>query len=342
MGFPTVALDKAKLSKLLVAMFLALLLLWLSFRNANLKEVWKYMCQADILYLFLMCFSSLFSHVIRAKRWLILLAPISPHKINLWNAFSAVIYGYAVNVVLPRGGEIARLVSISKSENLPWAGVLPTLLIDRLLDIAVLVLLLGGSLIVLPPSLKSAMPWLIPTGEVLTVITVLSVVALPKLGFFLTWLLSQELIKKFCPSSLSNKLRELSVQFEAGTKSLTNGRSYPAIGSLTFAIWFLYWLNVYLMLKAFHLTELVNIKNSLIVFTISAISVLAPTPGAIGSYHFFVSQALSITSGIDQNKALAFATVLHALALVGVNCIAALFCLIIQAGREKEIIKPSN
>ncbi len=131
---PAVLPDKNKTIKQILALLVACLLVWLSFRGANLSQVLKYAAQANPFFLGLMCLSALFSHLIRSWRWLILMRPLKTN-IRFWHSFCAVIYGYAVNIIVPRGGEIVRLIAICKTEALPWAGVLPTLLIDRLLDL---------------------------------------------------------------------------------------------------------------------------------------------------------------------------------------------------------------
>lgn len=282
-----------------------------------------------------MCVTSLFSHFLRAVRWLILLKPLSPKPISLWNSFCAIIYGYAVNVVIPRGGELVRLLAITKSENLPWAGVLSTLLIDRLLDMALLLLLLGSTLIVLPVSITAAMPWLLPGGIILSGGVVLGLIALPFTGRILTALIVSPPIKKLIPPALETSIAKLVDQFTEGTKSLTNPVVYPAITLLSLLMWFLYWLNFYLVICAFRLTGAIDLLNSLIAFAVSSIAVLIPTPGSIGSIHFLVSQALILISGIDKTVALSLASVLHALSFVLVPCLCALVCLLTNLCLQK-------
>jgi glycosyltransferase 2 family protein len=92
---------------------------------------------------------------------------LAEKPVGLWNAFCAVMYGYAVNIAVPRGGEVARIVSIAKTEKLPWIGVVPTMFIDRLLDIAMLVLLIGITLVLLPPEFRNSMQWMVPAGVAL-------------------------------------------------------------------------------------------------------------------------------------------------------------------------------
>lgn len=301
----------------------ALILLWLAFRDANLAEIWGYAQLINPVPVALLFVSGLLSHFLRAYRWTFLLKPLSDKKVSLFNSFYAVIIGYAVNVAIPRGGEVARLLSICKTDNLPWAGVLSTMLIDRMLDLALLVFLLGSCLLVLPENLAASMPWLKPGGLSLLVATVVGLLILPSVGAILKKILDLKLAVDKLPLKLREKLAELADQFDTGTKSLKNPLLYPVIAALSVAIWFMYWLNFYLIVWAFQLQEQISPLQCLIIFTIGSVGVLIPTPGSVGSFHYLVKQALVMTANVGPNEALAFATVLHFLAFVAVTCIPA-------------------
>ncbi len=322
-----------QVAKQVAGIALAAVFLWLSFRNVNLRELWKYVEHLNLWFLLLVVFSGLASHLLRAARWIILLRPLSSRRVGLFNSFAAVMIGYAVNVAIPRGGEVARLVSISRSENLPWAGVLPTMFIDRLLDIALLVALLGLTLTQMPPSATASMPWLVPGGIGLCLATVVGLIVLPFAGRIIKWLTRLPAIENLITKKWMNTASELAAQFDLGTKSLTDPLGFPSIAILSFAIWLFYWLNLYLMVWAFDLQNKIDVAKSLIVFTIGSVGVLVPTPGSVGSYHFLVSQGLQMVAHLDNVQSLAFATVLHAFCFVIVTCVPAALCLAIQSAR---------
>ncbi len=332
MQTPTEEPSKPKFNfvRQLITIVIAVGLIWLSFRGANLNEIWQSAKNADVLLLAAMCVVSLFSHLVRAFRWRILVAPLTDHKIALYNTFKAVVFGYAVNLAIPRGGEIVRLFSLSKSEEIPWVSVLPTLLIDRLLDIALLVLLLGGTLIILPPSILKQMPWLPSGGIALTISTVLGLVALPRLSAIASWALSHKSAHTLLPEQLKERVLHIFTQFDAGTKALTNPGAYPAITAASVLLWFCYWLGCYLSIQAFHLGNQVSLANTTIVFTVSSVGVLVPTPGCVGSYHFLTSQALMLSSGVPQTTALALVTVSHILIFALVPIASSLACIAID------------
>jgi len=326
---PSVLQGKNKAIKQIIALLAACFLVWLSFRGAHLSEVLKYAAQVNPFFLGLMCVSALLSHLVRAWRWLILMRPLKAN-ISLWHSFCAVIYGYAVNIAIPRGGEIVRLVTISKMESLPWAAVLPTLLIDRLLDLVTIAILIGFTLIALPADIFKTMPWLYPSGITITISSLALLLILPKLSPLLSFILSIPNIKRLIPKALNEKIDDLLTQFAEGTKCLTNPLTYPIIALSTVAIWFCYWLNFYFVLLAFSLDKTLTLGKGLLLFTVSSLGSLVPTPGCVGGFHLLVSKCLVLIFGINQDLALAFATVLHAFAFVITICVAAFLCFLWQ------------
>ncbi len=337
---PPAAQSKTKaILKQLLGLLFAAIFMYFAFRSANLKELWRHMQHLNMLFVAGVCLSCLCSHLLRAVRWIILLEPVAGRKISFWNSFCAIMYGYVVNIPLPRGGEIVRLVTISRTEKLPLAGVLPTLFIDRILDIAMLALLLGITLIFLPADLRTAMPWLVPGGIGLCAATFVGFVLLPFVGRIMRMILEQPLVKSKVPDKVFGKLGELSAQFDAGTKSLTNPIAFPAIGGLSLAIWFCYWLNFYWIIGAFDLLNRVSLGDTLMVFTIGSAGVLVPTPGSVGTFHLLVKQALVMVAHVDPDLALAVATTLHLFCFVLVICVVAGACFLWQSllsGRRQQ------
>jgi uncharacterized protein (TIRG00374 family) len=316
-----------------IAFCLAAALLYFSFRGCDFAAIWVYAKTANPTFILLICLSGLISHVLRAWRWIYLLEPIEHRKVSLWNSFCAVIIGYAVNVPLPRGGEVARLVSISRSEKLPWAGVLPTMLIDRMLDLVVLGILLGVTLTSLPKALLTKE--LMTGGAALTVCSIMGLIILPWSGSLLRMILQNKMVAERLPEKISTKLGELAGQFEVGTKSLTDKTTWPMIALLTPAIWVFYWLNMYLMVCALNLQSQVSPMQTLVVFTIGSMGVLVPAPGSVGTYHLAVKTGLMAVAGINENLSLAYVSVLHLISFILVPCVTAAVCLAIQSAKTR-------
>lgn len=318
-------------AKRLLAFIFGGALLYFAFRGCDFASVWHYAQRTNLFYIALMCVTCLISHLLRAWRWIYLLEPLENRRVSLWNSFCAVILGYAINVPIPRGGEIARLVSISKSEKLPWAGVLSTMFIDRMLDLVLLGLLLGVTLTSLPPALTASNPWVVPGGATIALGSLVGLFVLPWMGRIIRLVLANQLVSSKLPQTIAAKLDQLATQFEVGTRSLFDTRALPMIALLTPAIWFCYWLNLYLTLCAFDLHTKLTLMQTLVVFTMASVSVLVPAPGSVGSYHFILSQALAITASIDKDLALAVASVGHLFSFIVVPCITAPICVGLQS-----------
>ncbi len=332
----TAAASPAKQAlKQMVGIALAGLFLWLAFRNTNFQELWQHMQNISMSWMVAVLMLAVLSHLARAWRWTIMLRPLAQKPISLWNAFCAVMVGYAVNIAVPRGGEVARVLSISKTENLPWVGVLPTMLIDRLLDVAMLAFLLGTTLVMLPIDIRESMKWLVPTGAVLCVMTVVGLLVLPLAGKIMKWLLAVQAIRARMPDKVFDMVTSLSEQFDLGTGSLRNPSGLFLIALLSVAIWSLYLLTFYSALAAFDLHSRLDISHILIVFTIGSVSMLIPTPGGFGSYHYAVSESLQKIGHIGAAQATAFATVFHAVTFVLVVGIVAAVCFLVQQGANR-------
>jgi hypothetical protein len=304
--------------------------LWLAFRGIDLQQLWHSMQTIDWLWIGALFVAVLLSHWLRAMRWTIMLEPLADHRLSLFNSFAAIMYGYVVNIAIPRGGEVARVVAISKSEKIPWVGVVPTLLIDRLLDFALLVCAVGLTMAVLPPGIKEHVGYLVPAGALLCLATLVGLILLPRGADILRTLVKIPALD----ARLSDKLKKAALafadQFEQGTQCLKNRAALPSIVLLSFAIWACYFANFYVMLAAFHLVDKINLVRQFIVWTVASLSVIAPTPGCVGTYHVVSSKALTLIGGIDATTSLALVTLLHALSFVVMICLLGGFCFLVQ------------
>lgn len=300
--------------KLLLVSLTTVIFLWLAFTGVDFSEMLSHSKEVSAPPVLLVGISVLVGTFLRSYRWTLLLRSLrtdSELPIGQFNAFYAVLMGYAVNIVLPRGGEVVRLLSICKAERLPWAGVLATMFIDRMLDVAALAILLGLTLFFLPNEMPTSMPGLVTGGIVLIVVAVAGLCLLPHIGSIAAKCLELGFVKRHLSANFGTKLSELAIQFDQGSGSLRSFARFPYIALLSMLIWFTYWLNFYLMVFAFGLQDEINAIKCLIIFTIGSVGSLIPTPGSIGSIHYLVKMAAIETAQISAEQALTFATISH-------------------------------
>lgn len=321
--------------KLIAAVVLGIGLLYFAFNGCDWVKISQYMKEVNPLIVVLVFLIGVLSHFIRALRWTIFLQPVAGRKVSLWHSFYAVIIGYAVNVVFPRGGELARLVEMSRLEKLPWAGIVPTMFVDRLIDLVMLALLVGLTLTILPKSILEALPALVPGGISIAVGATVGLLALPFTSKIAKFFTSLTFVQKAVPERILKVLEEKTIEFDKGARCLTNPLNYPMIAGLSVLMWFFYWLNFYVMLFGFDLQNRVSAKDSFIANTIGTFGVLVPTPGSAGGYHILTQKGLELVSNIERERGLAFATVLWLIAFIAVPGVMAAICVAVESFRKK-------
>lgn len=253
------------------------------------------------------------SHLMRAIRWKLLLSPF--HKANsIFNLFSATMVGYLFNNVSPRGGELVRPYIYSKRERISYSSTFATILVERILDLLTLgvliaIVLTWNSEQVLKafPEDTNPMKLVIISGLILFVMFL--AIYPPTVKFFL-----DKVIKPFS-DKLYLKLVDLFDKFRQGFAIIKRPSKYARLAAESIFIWVLYALPLYLLFFAFGFenTYSLGIEDALLLVIVSGIGVtIAPTPGAIGVYHYLVTTALVQLYGIDTETGLAFATVAHA------------------------------
>ena len=90
-----------------ISIILAVILLWFCFRKVDWSDFMMALRSCRWEFVILSMLSGLLSFLLRGIRWRELLLPIDPSTSTL-TCFNAVNISYAINLVLPRVGEVAR------------------------------------------------------------------------------------------------------------------------------------------------------------------------------------------------------------------------------------------
>ena len=114
--------------------------LYFAFKNVPFTELLRYLASINYFWVLPVTLVSLFSFVLRAVRWRIILEPT--RHIGFWHVFHPMMIGFMINCVLPgRLGEIARPLILQQKENIPFATGLATVVTERVFDVILLILL---------------------------------------------------------------------------------------------------------------------------------------------------------------------------------------------------------
>ena len=100
----------------------------------DITEIWRVVKEGvryDIILVSLLF--GLFANIVRGLRWGLLISSLG-ERFKMSNVIYAVLGNYAVNLVLPRVGEVWRCGMITKYDKISFTKLLGTLLIDRVSD----------------------------------------------------------------------------------------------------------------------------------------------------------------------------------------------------------------
>jgi len=314
-------------------------LFWLIYKDQDINRI-QSVLKNDVNYFWIIIslIIGLLSHMSRTSRWRILVKPIS-HKPRYLNTFLAIMVGYLMNLAIPRMGEISRCGVLSRYEKISFTKLLGTVVAERAVDMASLLLLL---LVVILSQFRQVLYFLSENPEIET--KLLAIVTSPILivgGVLLIILiyifrntLQNTLVYKKVTAFLSN-LKE-------GFISI---RSIDHKGWFLFhsaAIWVLYYLMLYAVFFAFDFTSHLSLLAGLTTFVFASFGMVAPVQGGMGAWHFMAIEALALY-GIAKTDGVIFAFVAHASMTVMIIVIGIISLLILpfinRAMTEKQEVK---
>jgi uncharacterized protein (TIRG00374 family) len=307
-----------------ISVIIAAVFLYLAFRGTDFGQIWHATTNVNIFWL-LMTLPCLFlSHFIRAWRWQYLLIPVK-NRVSLRNSWSALMIGYMANNILPRAGEFVRPFSLGKLEKISKSSALGSVLFERILDILSFLLILIALLIFLHQKLSTAFPEFVFMGfrfSIMTFVIVLSIIEAVGTGMIGLLVFKREfgtrmfdLIFRFLPKKLSERAHQILHSLLDGFLSIKDTKNYLMIIILSIITWGLYAFMMYFPLLAFEgmPPDAQTLSAAIVLLAISNIGIVIPTPGSIGTYHFFVIQTLQRIYGVDAGQAMSYAVLTHAI-----------------------------
>jgi glycosyltransferase 2 family protein len=298
------AFSRKKLAAvLLLTIFFLVLVLW----ELELSRALTALKEAELLLFVPMAICYLLGHTLRSCRLWILLEKQRP----FWRIFSINSIGFlAINVMPLRMGELVRPYLLLEKENIPVAKSLAAVLLERLLDVSMLLLLLLGVtwVVELPPQgVELAGVDLLSVGQrgsgMLLVVGILGGSLLVWRGPWISKLLER--------MPMGEKVAGFVELFREGLATLF---AHPArallLLSISVAIWGLTLIGVQLVLLAFSGLPS-SFAVSWVVWTVVLTAMTAvPTPGFFGIYELACVAALQLWL-VEATLARTFAIVLH-------------------------------
>ena len=292
------------------------LFLYWAFSGTDTRELWHAITRISPTWVAIIVITTLCTLVLRAWRWRILMQPFAP-QVSYCDASIALAICYAANVAIPRSGEILRCVSLKWTRGASISALMATVVVERILDLFWLIIYVGAALVILRDRINREFPWMEPACLAGLAGCLIALIALILISIYREKALDKirPALEKISPQLARTVLRLLET-FIDGLSALQKPGAYLEIIASSILLNAGYVLIIYETFIGLGFDQLhgLELAASLVIMAISSIGVIAPTPGATGSYHFLFSQALHRLYLVPLNAALACATLAHALA----------------------------
>lgn len=311
-------------------LILTLGLLGVFLRSANLGQVRQELAGARMSLIVLSFGTHVFVYAIRALRWQYLLQPVG--KVRFSAALNATIIGFAAISLLPgRVGEVLRPYLLARREGLNATSTFATIILERLLDLVVVLLLFGSFLWLFDPGVATdrdatlfraiKIGGLVAAAGALVALVLVFVLA----GHPEALGRAAQGIERVLPLRLAHLLARLVQTFAEGLAVVRQPRWLAAALALSVPLWCAIALGVWLVTLAFHIT--LPYTGSFLLLALLVVGVSVPTPGGLGAFHEAYRIGATAFFGAPNDTAIGAAIVLHAtsfvpVALVGLGLMA--------------------
>ena len=328
---------------IIAGVLIGALFIWLSLRNVAIDEFVEIFSEIQLGWVFPYLFIAFGSIVLRAERWRMLMQKenMVPGRLNV---NSAVALGMMVNYAIPRLGEVSRAAYVARKEKISTSNIFGTVILERIVDLVTMMFLLLVVLLVTASdsqTLRSLFGddtvnllrfFYDPVNAVLLII-----------GLLLSLIFGYRILKHLLSAAnrekaRSSRFRSLIVTFVEGLISIRHIRNWPWFLLLTAMMWLCYILMSYLPFYAFSLPGIYGLGfgDAIAVTAIASIGVVLPSPGGIGTYHYFVKQTLLVLCAVPAATGLAYAVVTHGAMMIVIFTTSLILLVMNQiVGRQK-------
>jgi len=298
--------------KYLLLLSIGIALLWLTFRNENLFEIWEKLKAADPFWIIISLVIALLAFISRSIRWIMLMEPLG-YKPPLTVTFYSLLVGYFANLAIPRIGEITRCGTLSNATRVPFNSLVGTVIIERIIDLMMLfismVLVAVFEYQVLGGFLMDKV--LEPIGRKFSFLKNPMVIS----GIFAFILLIIFILFRFRLQSENEKpfvtrIRKFIHEMIAGFKTIGKMKNTGWFIFHTLFIWIMYFLMTWVCFFSLDATSHLDMKAGIFVLVVGGLGMSAPVQGGIGAFHYIVSQGLQLFN-VSSTDGIVYATLVH-------------------------------
>lgn len=125
----------------LVSLGVGIYFLRKTLKDQDLHQVFDTLSDAHLGWIGAVILVSFIGHFIRVLRWQMIIKSAG-HEVQKTPIFHSLLFGYLVNYLVPRLGEVTRCMSLKKVTGVPATKLFGTVLVERLIDMSTLLIVL--------------------------------------------------------------------------------------------------------------------------------------------------------------------------------------------------------
>ncbi len=287
----------------ILPVLLSAVLIWWLFHKVDFGQTMEIVSHGvDYWWILAAMGISIFSHVFRAMRWRLQLDAL--HVGSTLMELTCAVFGcYALNLLLPRLGELWRCTFVAKRSDAKFTTVMGSMVADRMADSLMVLLLILLTFVIAAPALVAFMSKY-PIGE-----GILRLLYSPLVwggllaGAGAVWWL----LHRFRDTPFVARLRKWMGEIWRGFAVTATMPGRWRFMMLTFAIWGCYFIQLYVAFYAFSFTKALCMQPELaygllpclVAFVFSSIGMAVPSNGGLGPWNIAIMFGLAIYGVAD-------------------------------------------
>lgn len=311
-----------KIIKLFIGFIFAAFFIWIIAKNVNYNELINTFTHINFFYILLAVMAFMLGYACRIQRWRLMLMHENK-KISWSYCAGPFMASVAVNNVLPfRAGDILRAFGFNKKLHVSASATLTSLVVERLLDLLMVVSFFGIALIVF--GMESS-KFIRMSGGVLVFLGIIILFSLLFPCIFkvpIFWI-----CRKICYI-----LPKFGLKLVNGFEKIFAALEYTSKSSiiLKLLLWsFASWLGEGFVFYsvAFSIPSLIHTFAAWAALPVGSLATIIPsTPGFVGTFDYFTTETMR-SMGNSPESSVAFAFVVHTVLWLPPTLIGGIYCL---------------
>ncbi|MDQ2720731.1 MAG: flippase-like domain-containing protein [Bacteroidota bacterium] len=282
--------------KYIIFLGIGIFLMWWQFSKMTAIERIEFresLRNANYIFILPVTVIAILSHISRAMRWKILIAPMG-YRPSTANTFFATMCGYFANTFVPRAGEILRCTLLGRYEKIPVPKLIGTILVERIFDLFCYFLIIVFTFLIqigtVSDFVKNKFSEITDQKHVVPTWVKISVFIIV-VGLFI--LLIKWIFKRHANHPHIIKLKGLHIGLKEGFYTIMHLKKRKAFIAHTVFIWVMYLMEIYVGFYALSATSSLGFGAAFSVLSLATIAMIV-APGGIGAFPVAVQQVLLI------------------------------------------------